>query len=441
MSKAPSDNQYFGTEKTMKILFKLAPPVMLAQLIQSLYNIVDSFFIGKFSGYSLTALSVIYPMQLLICAVAVGTGVGVNTVMARFYGQNRTSKAINTAGIGTVMAVVSWFIFALISFFIIKPYALISAESEIVHEYTITYGRIIGIFSLGIFLESTWTKILQSQGDMKTPMIAQIVGALTNIVLDPILIFGMFGIKPMGVAGAAIATVIGQSLAAAITGIKGFYKPPKLNIFLPYVKQIYAAGLPNIIMQALWTVYILGLNVLLASFSDASVTVLGIYYKLQSFFFIPLNALGVCIVPVLSFNYAINRKDRCKRVFWETVAVSAAFMLLGVAIFVLLPKQSIGIFSNDTEVLNIGNVAFRIIGASFVPTALSLTFPILFQAIGKGKESIFITVLRQVVLLVPLAWVFSFAGLNYVWLTFPVTEIITCSVSMIFYKKVFHKNA
>lgn len=441
MSKAPSDNQYFGTEKTMKILFKLAPPVMLAQLIQSLYNIVDSFFIGKFSGYALTALSVIYPMQLLICAVAVGTGVGVNTVMARFYGQKRTSKAINTAGIGTVMAVVSWFIFALISFFIIKPYALISAESEIVHEYTITYGRIIGIFSLGIFLESTWTKILQSQGDMKTPMIAQIVGALTNIVLDPILIFGMFGIKPMGVAGAAIATVIGQSLAAAITGIKGFYKPPKLNIFLPYVKQIYAAGLPNIIMQALWTVYILGLNVLLASFSDASVTVLGIYYKLQSFFFIPLNALGVCIVPVLSFNYAINRKDRCKRVFLETVAVSAAFMLLGVAIFVLLPKQSIGIFSNDTEVLNIGNVAFRIIGASFVPAVLSLTFPILFQAIGKGKESIFITVLRQVVLLVPLALVFSFAGLNYVWLTFPVTEIITCSISMIFYKKVFHKNA
>lgn len=281
MSKAPSDNQYFGTEKTMKILFKLAPPVMLAQLIQSLYNIVDSFFIGKFSGYALTALSVIYPMQLLICAVAVGTGVGVNTVMARFYGQKRTSKAINTAGIGTVMAVVSWFIFALISFFIIKPYALISAESEIVHEYTITYGRIIGIFSLGIFLESTWTKILQSQGDMKTPMIAQIVGALTNIVLDPILIFGMFGIKPMGVAGAAIATVIGQSLAAAITGIKGFYKPPKLNIFLPYVKQIYAAGLPNIIMQALWTVYILGLNVLLASFSDASVTVLGISFKLN----------------------------------------------------------------------------------------------------------------------------------------------------------------
>ena len=321
MSKAPSDNQYFGTEKTMKILFKLAPPVMLAQLIQSLYNIVDSFFIGKFSGYALTALSVIYPMQLLICAIAVGTGVGVNTVMARFYGQKRTSKAINTAGIGTVMAVVSWFIFALISFFIIKPYALISAESEIVHEYTITYGRIIGIFSFGIFLESTWTKILQSQGDMKTPMIAQIVGALTNIVLDPILIFGMFGIKPMGVAGAAIATVIGQSLAAAITGIKGFYKPPKLNIFLPYVKQIYAAGLPNIIMQALWTVYILGLNVLLASFSDASVTVLGIYYKLQSFFFIPLNALGVCIVPVLSFNYAINRKDRCKRVFWETPSI------------------------------------------------------------------------------------------------------------------------
>ena len=183
-----SKENKMGVMPVNRLLITMSLPMVISMLVQALYNIVDSFFIGKFSGYALTALSVIYPMQLLICAVAVGTGVGVNTVMARFYGQKRTSKAINTAGIGTVMAVVSWFIFALISFFIIKPYALISAESEIVHEYTITYGKIIGIFSLGIFLESTWTKILQSQGDMKTPMIAQIVGALTNIVLDPILI-------------------------------------------------------------------------------------------------------------------------------------------------------------------------------------------------------------------------------------------------------------
>ena len=248
MSEKALDNRYFGTEKTSKILMKLAPPVMFAQLIQALYNIVDSFFVGRFSGDGLTALSVIYPIQLLICAIAVGTGVGVNTVMARYYALDRKQKAIDVAGTGFLLAIVSWFIFSILSLLFLTPYIEMSASSTSVHKFAGIYGEIVCIFSLGIFLESIWTKVLQSQGDMKTPMIAQVVGAVVNVILDPILIFGVWKIEPMGVAGAAIATVIGQVAAAIITGIKGFYRPRGIKRLLPYVCAIYKAGIPNIVM-------------------------------------------------------------------------------------------------------------------------------------------------------------------------------------------------
>lgn len=437
MSDKALDNRYFGTEKTSKILMKLAPPVMFAQLIQALYNIVDSFFVGRFSGDGLTALSVIYPIQLLICAIAVGTGVGVNTVMARYYALDRKQKAIDVAGTGFLLAIVSWFIFSILSLLFLTTYIEMSASSTSVHKFAGIYGEIVCIFSLGIFLESIWTKVLQSQGDMKTPMIAQVVGAVVNVILDPILIFGVWKIEPMGVAGAAIATVIGQVAAAIITGIKGFYRPRGIKRLLPYVGAIYKAGIPNIVMQALWTVYIAGLNVILSSFSDAAVTVLGIYYKFQSFFLIPLNALGICILPVVSFNYAIEKWDRCKKILKDTCLFSVIFMILGAFIFIVLPEEAIGIFSSDKEVLSLGNIAFKIIGTSFVPITFTLIFPIFFTALGKTKESIFIPVLREVVLFVPVAWIFSFVGVSYVWLTFPITEVVTCVFCFVFYVKIF----
>ena len=298
----------FGTEKISRILFRLAPPVMLAQLIQALYNIVDSFFVGKYSDSGLTALSIIYPMQLLMIAFAVGTGVGINSVMAAKLGTGNRKEADEYAGVGTPLAVVLWLLFATVCYLIMPFYARMSTDSEAVIQDVITYGRIVCVFSFGLFLESIWTKVLQSNGDMKTPMFAQILGAVTNIVLDPLLIFGLLGLPEMGIAGAAVATVAGQIVAALVVMKKGFRRSPELKLYPHHIAAIFRLGVPNILMQSAYTFYILGLNLILATFCDQAVTALGLYYKWQTFFFIPLGAMQTCIVPVISYNYAARKR-------------------------------------------------------------------------------------------------------------------------------------
>lgn len=429
-------NSFFGTEKVLKLLLRLAPPVMLAQLIQALYNIVDSYFIGQYSKDGLAALSVIFPIQLLISALAIGTGVGVNTLMSKFYGLSKEKEAKETAGVGFLLSVVTWVLFAVISCGIMGIYTKLSLSTPQAQDYARTYGRIVCGFSFGIFLESNWTKILQSKGDMKTPMVAQVIGAVTNIVFDYFLIFGIGFFPELGVAGAAIATVAGQILAAAIVSIKGFHKIPALDKIRGYIKPIYKAGIPNILMNALCTIYIVALNLILVSFSDDAVTVLGLYYKLQMFCLIPVMGLTTCIVPILSYNYAAGEVKRCKLIVWESVAISAVCMAVGTLAFEIIPTQLLRIFADgEPVILEIGTVALRIIGISFVPIAVSLVIPTYFQAIGMGKQSIILTILRQIGLLIPLAWVFSFLGLNYVWLAFPITEVITAAVGYFLYRK------
>ena len=285
---------FYGKEKISKILLKLAPPVMLAQLIQALYNIIDSLFIGRFSDDGLTALSIVYPLQLLMIALAVGTGVGINTIIAAKLGEGREKEANEYAGVGTPLATVLWLLFALICWLIMPAYARMSTESETIIQDVITYGRIVCLFSFGLFLESIWTKVLQANGDMKTPMVAQIVGAVTNIILDPLLIFGMFGLPRMGIAGAAVATVAGQIVAALIVMKKGYRPSPAKAVYPRYIARIFHLGMPNILMQSAYTFYILGLNLILAGFSDQAVTALGLYSKWQTFFFIPLTAMPTC---------------------------------------------------------------------------------------------------------------------------------------------------
>ena len=302
----------FGTEKIGKILLRLAPPVMLAQLIQALYNIVDSLFVGKYADSGLTALSIVYPLQLLMIALAVGTGVGVNTVMAARLGIGRKKQAEEYAGVATPMALIMWLVFAGVCWCIMPLYARVSSQSPDVIRDVVTYGRIVCLFSTGLFLESVWTKVHQANGDMKTPMAAQIAGAVTNIVLDPLLIFGLLGLPRLGIAGAAIATVAGQFVAAAIVSRGGFYPAPARRVCLRAVPIVLRLGFPNMLMQSAYTFYILGLNLILAGFSDQAVTALGLYYKWQTFFFIPLGAMQTCIVPVISFNYAARKPERCK---------------------------------------------------------------------------------------------------------------------------------
>ena len=325
------DSQMFGTEKISKILWKMAPPVMLAQLIQALYNIVDSFFVGRYSESGLTALSIIYPIQLLMIAFAVGTGVGINTCMAHYLGLSEDEKADEIGGIGTPLTLFMWMVFAVFCYFFMPAYAKMSTDSAEVIREVVTYGRIVCVFSFGLFLESIWTKILQANGDMKTPMIAQIAGAITNIILDPLLIFGMLGLPKMGIAGAAAATVVGQIVAALIVMRRGFRRSPALSVYLPDIRKIYKMGIPNILMQSAYTFYIFGLNMVLATFSDQAVTVLGLYYKWQAFFFIPLGAMQTCIVPILSYNYATMKIDRCKKTLSLALIYGVSLMMIDFA--------------------------------------------------------------------------------------------------------------
>ncbi len=434
------DTNFFGTERISKILLKLAPPVMFAQLIQALYNIVDSLFVGRFSESGLTALSIIYPLQLLMIALAVGTGVGINTVMAARLGTGERDKAEEYAGVGTPLAGVLWLIFAAACYAIMPAYARMSTNSEAVIADVIAYGRIVCVFSFGLFFESIWTKVLQAHGDMRTPMVAQIAGAITNIVLDPLLIFGLLGLPRMGISGAAVATVAGQIVAALIVMKKGLRKSPALAVYPGHVATIFRLGMPNILMQSAYTFYIFGLNMILARFSDQAVTVLGLYYKWQTFFFIPLGSMQTCIVPVISYNYAARSIDRCKKTLLESIVFGMILMFCGALCFEFLPEQMLRVFSSDELVIDIGKVAFRIIGVSFIPLVTSLIFPVFFQAVGSSLKSSMLTVVRTVVLFVPLGFLFSRFGLNFFWLTFPFTDTITSLVGLHFYRQFLAKD-
>ena len=304
----------FGTEKISKILLRLAPPVMLAQLIQALYNIVDSLFVGRYSDSGLTALSIIYPLQLLMIAFAVGTGVGINTVMAAKLGTGNRKEADEYAGVGTPLAVVLWGLFAAVCYLIMPFYARMSTSSEAVIKDVIIYGRLVCVFSFGLFLESIWTKILQSNGDMKTPMFAQILGAVTNIILDPLLIFGMLGLPEMGIAGAAVATVAGQIVAAIVVMRKGFRRSPGVNVYPHHIAEIFRLGIPNILMQSAYTFYILGLNLILDSlFMQSAVN--GTWVGRFAFVFLLVIAativVGLCLLPVSFCRMRTGRIPPC----------------------------------------------------------------------------------------------------------------------------------
>ncbi len=434
MRTAAIDSNIFDTKSIWKILYKTAPPVMLAQLIQALYNIVDSFFIGKYSEDGLTALSVIFPIQLIIIAIATGTGVGVNTQMSRYYAYNDLKRANRTAGTGIVLAVFSWLIFVIASIFFMRPYVMTSASSPAAIEYAVTYGNIVCIGSIGVFLESIWSKVHQASGNMKLPMYAQIAGAAANMILDPILIFGVGFIPEMGIAGAAYATVAGQIVAAIITR-SAYRTAPERKEFITYTKQIYKLGYPSILMQALYTVYIVVLNIILAGFSDAAVTVLGLYYKMQTFFFIPFNGLQTCVVPLLSYTFAKKDYPRCKLIMKDVIILTTAFMLICTVCFELIPRQLLSIFSSSEEVFTIGAVALRIIGVSYLFIGFSLMLPVFFQAIGKAMPSVILSVTRQLICLAPIFWLLSLIGLDYAWMSFPISELITCIIGVILYIK------
>ena len=419
-----------------KLLLKLSPPVMLALLIQSVYNIVDSYFVAQYSPEGLTALSVIFPIQLLMTAIATGTGTGINILVSRMDGANDRSSQNNIIKSGLFLGVFNFAVFTAAGLFLLNSYCRFSSAQPMVQAYAMKYSRIIFLFSLGMFVEANLTKVLQAKENMLLPMCAQIVGSLVNVVLDPLLIFGTLGFPALGIEGAAIATVIGQWCAMVIVLI-GVIRTCPLSGRITWsdCRQIYKTGMPAIIMQSLYTLYMVGLNSILKLFTEDAVTVLGIYYKLQTFFFIPLMGLQQVILPIISFNYGAKKFDRVKQTLKCAVSFSCVVMLAGCAVFMAIPRQLLSIFSSKPEILSIGCTALRLISISFIPAAFVIMLTVYFQGINRGTASISVTVLRQIVLLVPLAWLFHFKGLTYVWLTFPVTEYIALAYCIRLYRQ------
>lgn len=424
-----------------RLLLKLSPPVMLALLIQSIYNIVDSYFVAQYSLSGLTALSIIFPIQLLMTALGTGTGTGLNILISRMDGNGDTARQRDVVKSGLYLGIWNFLIFTCIGMLLIGSYYTISSNQAEVRAEGVQYAQIVFLGSFGLFMESNCTKLLQAKGNMVTPMLAQVAGAVINLVFDPIFIFGLFGAPELGVAGAAIATIMGQWAAMLITFRAVFRTYDVRGTFrFRDCIQIYRSGFPSIIMQSLYTLYIVGLNLILKQFTEDAVTVLGIYYKLQTFFFIPLMGLQQVIVPVISFNYGAHDNKRVNDTLRYSILISCGVMALGTFIFMAFPKELISIFAGSTPILNIGTPALRIISVSFLPASLAMMFTVYFQGIEKGKCSVFITVLRQIILLVPLAWLFHFAGLNYVWLTFPVTESIAMCCCCFLYHRCICAN-
>lgn len=419
-----------------KLLLKLAPPVMLAMLIASIYNIVDSYFVSSYSQDGLTALSIIYPMQLLMTAVSTGVGSGINIIVSRMDGMGDSHSQSRILKTGILLGVIDYVIFTIIAMLTIGSFIRVSSNITEVRTMGLQYSKIVILYSLGMFVEANCTKILQAKGRMVLPMIAQVVGALINIVLDPILIFGKCNFPEMGIEGAGISTVLGQHMAMIIVLVavlKSYSVKGKFSI--KDSLSIYRLGLPSIVLQALYTVYIVGLNLVLKTFTEDAVAVLGIYYKEQSFFIIPLIGLQQVILPIISYNYGANSPKRIQQTLWYSVGVSSVVMLIANIVYTIIPDRLTEIFSNKPEVIHIGSHALSVISFSFVPLVFSMLMPVYFQGINKAKYSIVLTVLRQVILFVPIAWILHYFGLYYVWFTFPITDSITTITSLVMYGK------
>ena len=398
---------------------------MLALLIQSIYNIADSFFVAKYSAEGLTALSIVYPVQLLITALATGTGAGVNILISRLDGKGETKAQHHIIKSGLLLNIFHFILFAFVGNMLANSYFSISTGNIVVKTQGILYSRIIFSGSLGLFTESICTKILQARGNMMLPMIAQVTGSVVNIVLDVILIFGAGRIPTLGITGAAIATVIGQWAAMAITLLAVMKKYSLRGTFkLEACKQIYANGIGSIVTQSLYTIYIVGLNMILKIFTEDAVTVLGIYYKIQSFFFIPLLGFQQVLLPLFSYHYGAGDSRRNREILKYSMLFSVSIMAAATGIFFLFPEKLIQIFSAQPAIVSIGKYAFPVISISFIFAGLTIVITSYLQGIAHIKASLFIIVLRQIILLVPLAWIFHYVGLNAVWWTFPVTEVI-----------------
>lgn len=441
-----------GHAPLLGLIASMSIPAMFSMIIQALYNIVDSVFVSMHSKDSLTAVSLAYPLQMLIIAVSVGTGVGVNSLVSRKLGEKSFDEANKAASHGLFLGFFNWVVFFILGLTIVKPFINAFTDDPNVAQMGVDYLSVILIFSFGCFIEVVIEKILQATGNMIFPMLFMLTGAITNIILDPIFIFDSFwGIKGfgLGVKGAAIATVIGQILSMIFALIVLFVKKHDVHISIKnfrispnIIKNIYAVGIPAIIMQSITSVMLVLVNSILTKFqnSDVAISVLNIYFKLQSFIFMPCFGLTQGLLPIMGYNFGARNKQRLTTALKYGCCIAGVIMAIGTVIFITIPDILMGMFNADEEMLEIGCVALRVICLCFMPAAIGIVFSSFYQATGHGVRSMLVSLLRQLVILVPSAFFLSYISLNAVWYAFPIAEAFALVFAVTLFIQLYKKE-
>ena len=435
-----------GIMPVSKLIITMSLPIMASMLVQALYNIVDSIFVAKISENALTAVSMAFPIQNLMIAVGTGTGVGINALLARNLGAKNYKKVNHIANHAVFLAVLSYLVFLLVGFFGSEAFFRSQTDIEEIVIYGTQYIKVCCCFSLGIFLQIFFERMLQATGKTVHSMISQGIGAITNIILDPILIFGMFGLPAMGVTGAALATVIGQFVGAFVGIVLNHKKNKEVQIALKgfrpdfaMIKQIYGIGIPSIIMASIGSIMNYGMNRILLGFTSTATAVFGVYFKLQSFIFMPVFGLNNGVIPVIAYNYGAGNRERVVKAIKTSIVIALLIMTAGVIIFQVMPVTLLNMFDASAVMVEIGVPALRIISLSFVFAAIGIGCSCAFQALGYAFYSMLMSIARQLLVLLPVAYVLSLTGkVGLVWFAFPIAEvaaIIICAFFMIHINK------
>lgn len=444
MKNTATQENKMGVMPIPKLLITMSLPIVLSMLVQALYNIVDSIFVAQINENALTAVSLAFPVQNLMIAISAGTGVGINALLSRNLGEKKYEEANLAARNGIFLAIVSSIIMALIGIFGSRPFFLMQTKDPQIVSYGTQYMTIITVVSIGIFMQITFERLLQATGRTIYTMITQGLGAIINIILDPILIFGLFGFPRMEVAGAALATVTGQVIAVFLSLYYNIKKNPEINInmkgFRPnkrVISYIYQVGIPSIIMQSIGSVMVFGMNKILLLFSSTAAAVFGVYFKLQSFIFMPIFGLNNGMIPIIAYNYGSKQKKRILSTIKLSVSVAVFIMCIGLFLFQAFPAQLLNFFDASEHMLEIGVPALRIISLSFILAGYCIIIGSVFQALGNGIYSLVVSAARQLLVILPVAYLFAMIfGLHMVWWAIPIAEIVSVLLSMLLFRRI-----
>lgn len=431
------------TKPVFPLLLSMAAPMMLSMLIQSLYNIVDSIFVARLGTEALTAVSLVYPLQNIVLSLSVGIGVGINSVIARRLGEQKSEEANKAASIGMGLTFIHCVLIMIFGLLVTKPFLSIFTSDEQTLNWACRYSYIVLCVSAGSLIHICFEKIFQAVGAMFLTMISLLAGCITNIILDPILIFGLFGIPAMGVTGAALATVIGQFCSLLVYLIIYSRKDIGIKISTKYfsfdkniISQIYSVGIPSSLMLAAPSLMTGVLNFMLAGFSDIYVAILGIYLKLQTFLYTPASGIVQALRPIAGYNYGAGEKERLQKIIRCSMMMTAAIMVTGTVAALAFPKQIFSIFINDDLLIDPGSLALRIVSLGFLVSTVSVVYAGLFEALGFGKNSLCITMIRQILIVIPLGFILSrFWGPVGIWVCFPISEVLAAVTARIMVKK------